>query len=857
MRAPKSWRGFDLSTTAVYVITSLLGIALIFLLVSLVGRIRMAEYEAAVPVLVPVLALVAIVQNLFNRRWLQHTRDWYRRGPDGRDTALENATYRELLVFPWRASLLSFLLWCFTLTAFVVSRVVLLEDIPVYKHGILVMAVLSNAFVAWTLQYFLFRRRIAALLTQVRPQRETVADAPRQPMARKFFMLFSFLLLGAIMFATTLAYGLNRNSMLETVYEEANELFESAEALLYDFRFGDQFDIQAKVEAISERVPGTFRLVPEVPGDGVRLERLFEQPSHLLGLLPYYRQELQSIPSTWTFVKSLHEGARGTGTYMVYTLDSTDVRERLSVLLWTMAITGILLTLLTGLSLAVFLADLTRPVRLIRDALHPTGETMSPPPLLISDDELMAFSGGVRAMFVRLRGLFHELLDAYWDVKDERARIQEVAVRFQQRNQRDAQQISMVTGKLRDLAEEVQDLGQQLGAMSKVAETISQAIRMMTDTVANMHNETAQVRYRIREAAEWRALTGDDIRSTRDASVGLEQWLTEANLDFDMMLRKFRELVTTLHETDAELRGFLEHVEEGTEQSKSNHLILSSEGDRYSEGVELIEEAQSRLDEVMLQFQGVEAIREQIDMLSFQAALVASQSTEFERDFRVVSDEIRDLSERAGSGIQRIFSAIWTLDQQGKQTLQRILNSRYAMIETLEISRKAHVEATKGEELSGGFADNMRSLVDVTREEAARTEKLVESLQDPFQRGAALRQHIEGIAETFDSVAEQMRRLEEVSRSAEVRIREQEEGLRHASKSNDRIYLSLRDLKSTGDGMLMQSRTLRSILERLVRESEDTVGRIDETLSDLAQIEEEIFRNEAEVKRVSAELQTS
>lgn len=102
-----------------------------------------------------------------------------------------------------------------------------------------------------------------------------------------------------------------------------------------------------------------------------------------------------------------------------------------------------------------------------------------------------------------------------------------------------------------------------------------------------------------------------------------------------------------------------------------------------------------------------------------------------------------------------------------------------------------------------------------------------------------------------------MTRLDEISRLLDLQIHDQQEGLRLAGGAAGRIQFSLRELSSTGDGMLAQSRTMRSLLERLVEESAQTTQRITRTLQDLRQIEEEIVRNEAEVKRVSAELQST
>lgn len=850
---PRAWRRFESKITMVYVVSSLIGMSATFAALRLVLQFRREEFTILLPVLGPTLAVVAIAQAMINRRWLQHTRRAVVEG-DGESQAM---VYRELLAFPWRSSSLSFVLWLVSLFSLLAARQIWLDGIPLFRDAMIATAVVGNAFVAWTLQYLLFRRIVFARLETLDVDRDVLKRTRRISIVTKYSVLFGFLTFGAVFYATTLVYGLARRSLVEAFYAEVRDLFLTAETLIFEYEFGSEIDIQAKLATLSEVVPGTFRITPERAPDSIDLRAVYAEPKSWFGL-DFHEVELQEIPDRWILVWPLTSvGLRGVSTWLEYEVDSTPLRAQLSrSLIRTLAI-GVVLAIGMSLFTVFFLLELTRPIRRTRAGLHPRGENLSPPPLVASDDELILFSFAVRRMFMRLRELFQDLLRAYWEVKDRRTRLQEIVVRFQQRSKRDGQQIVLVARRLRALAEHIQGLGHDLETMSYSAESITRIVRGMSEAASGLHNETALIRSRVRDAKDWVGSIGEGIVASGRAIHGLERWISETGHDFELIRRRFREMTLTLGQHEEEAEEFHMRLSDGAGHARTTHLLLAAEGERFDGGASLIQASQLHLDVVMRQFDKIESIREQVDMLSFQAAVVSSQSMAYERDFRVVADEIGDLSERAAAGIQEIFSKVWALNQQGRQTLERILASRIDVLETTELSRRAEAESAKAALAGADFARTLQSIAETTRTEADRVIRLADALQNPFARGAELNASIDGIADAYGQVEAGVSRLDEISRLIDLQIHDQQEGLRLAGGAAGRIQFSLRELSSTGDGMLAQSRTMRSLLERLVEESAQTAQRISRTLQDLRQIEEEIVRNEAEVKRVSAELQST
>lgn len=851
----KHWHQFLSKLTAIYIAATSVGFLTAVLTCLLIGQFHVRELRLTIVISIVLMLIAAAVQIFSDRRWLFGLRRYLTH--EQSTPELQARVYAELIRYPWRGSLLGLLTWQCCAIVYFVCRLFLMPDVPVYRHAFILAILSGAALLNWTIHYFLLRRITLPLLEGLKISREKAMAVPRRALSRKYFYAMSSLLLGVVILGGMIAYGINRNMAVAHYYKQVRDLLVMAELLLYEFDYGVGLDIQTKLAEFNHKIAGKIEIVPRPDPLAMDVAAIDKARSTWF-IFPVYAYEIQALPERMLFYRKLSfAGNRNSKIYLQYVGQTASLRRQLRETAILLVSLGGFLLLLMSLSTLTSVQSLSRPIRVLGAELHPDGDDFSAPPLLISDDELMSFSVGLRAMFLRLQHLFQELLQAYWSVKDERAAMQNIATKFQQRSHRDSQHIQLLTNRLRELTDQVQGFGQQLEAMDKVADAVGQSLRLMNDTVTAMQNEMASVRARIVEAKDWLQQSADDVAAGERAMAGLDRWIADATQEFDLVLRRFQELLHALEPADRLLVSFTDNVQAGVDHVQTVHLLLTNETDRYTQGVGLIQATQDRLDEVMRRFEEIETIREQIDMLSFQAAIVASQSLDYERDFRVVADEIRDLSERAAAGIQQIFTAIWALDQQGKQTIQRIAKSRQALAEALSTSQRAHIDAQQGLNYSQVFTQDMHKVFDVVRTESRRTETLVDSLKEPFMRGAHLRTQVARIFELYQGVDLQVRRLDQASRSVESRIREQQEALRFSRLSIDRIGLQIRELISAGEGIVMQSRTLRSILERLNEETQQTSARIDATLADLRKIEEEIFRNEAEVKRVSAELQST
>ncbi|RMF12406.1 MAG: hypothetical protein D6761_12845 [Candidatus Dadabacteria bacterium] len=848
------WRAFRVRAFLSYVVASWTGLGTTLVAAILVCRFSEFELRLSVRLIIALIIAAGLIQITLDRRNLRPVRRWLSGGATSTDRDVLVRVYKELLRYPWSSSWLGFWIWQFAVAAYFAGRMYWLRDAPVYRHLMLAELSIGASFLNWTIQYFLLRRSTTSLIESLPLTVADVADVPRRSLLSKYMWGYGSTLIGVVVLASCLSYGLNRDLALNEFFRQVHRITFQAEELLY--RFGSSsFDFQQRLAALNARLPGELSITTVPPREAIDLTRLRQKSAGILGL-DVDLQETQRIAPRMTFVRPLAIAEnRGTAAMLQYDVPTTSLTDSLRETLIRLSALAFVLFALVTIGIVVSIRQITRPIQMIRSALHPSGDAFRTPPMPVSDDELLGFSAGIRSMFNRLQLLFQELLGAYWQVKDERARLHGVAERFQQRVQRDEQQVELLTGRLRQIAEQIRTFSSQLEAMDATAQGAQQAISTMSETLVSMSRDVIVMRGRVLEGRDWIRSGGDEMSTVGQTLQSLNRWISGAQQEFDGILRRFRDLVVMMDPVDDQIGRFSDAVRFGADRVRTVYQLLASESDRYNEGAILLEKTQDNLEDVMEEFREVESIREQIEMLSFQAAVVASQSIEFERDFRVVADEIRDLSERASVGIQRIFAAIWALDQQGKQTISRIVGSRRALTDARATSERAWMDAEQGMQYASDFAEDMLNAISVVRDEADRTEALVLALREPFQRGSALSHGVSQVLELYEGVRNQVRRLDDLSRRIELRLREQEDALRVSERSVGRVTMQIRELIGGGESVVEQARSMRLLLQKLSDEAAQTGSRIAATLRDLDRIEADIFRNEAEVKRISAELQ--
>jgi methyl-accepting chemotaxis protein len=634
---PISHLAFELKITLIYVLTSLTGTVFISIFVLSLSRFREKELLVTLLALALDLPVVGFIQWLCNERWFRATRR-YLKNPDSQLLA---PVHVELLEFPWKGSILSLFLWMITFVVIISSRILFLSPLPTHRTVLLGMAILSGAFLAWPLQYFLFHQTIRSFLDLLPPS--PPFQFPFKNIVVKYTLLFGSVLLGATLFGATLFVGTLHDALLNRAYKGIRNLL-----------FLHRQEIFHSPEV---HLPKEFSLLYQPSPDAFPAETFLEDRKTFL-VVPVFTYELQDLPPTLAFYTPVEVG--GMMRYLEYRRSTEDLRQKIGQIQRDLVILCFLLLIFFAVVLALIFLDITRPLRgLLRELPNPDLPYRTPE-ILLSDDEFMETLLQVQKMFRRFHKLTERISSLFWKIKDTYREITQDFLSFLEFYSEQNKMLNTISQNFSGFRDKTYD---QLQLRESFQTSIHEAIQRLPlllvrwdqqATLVGMMAQGIDSMSKIRNESS--SLTAQAYKQLQYLVPRIHQILQGHQLLFSTITR----LISVASETKLMKSSEFEKLEIPSQEIMEEKL---------KEIESLLEQLERFEKNSQIQIQEILRVCEAIDLLGFEALVLSAQGSSDSMEFRVVGDEVRDLASRALNDIKVFSQKLYDLVKETKEEL--------------------------------------------------------------------------------------------------------------------------------------------------------------------------------------------
>jgi methyl-accepting chemotaxis protein len=232
----------------------------------------------------------------------------------------------------------------------------------------------------------------------------------------------------------------------------------------------------------------------------------------------------------------------------------------------------------------------------------------------------------------------------------------------------------------------------------------------------------------------------------------------------------------------------------------------------------------------------IEDMAEQTDLLALNATIIAAQAGDMGRDFSVVADEIRDLSERTGSSTREIAAIIHGIRDEGRRAVDAISQVEERIATGEQLARHASMAL---EMIVNGVQQAVLQMGGITRNdrEQARTSQ---DIMDALRRIGELAQRIARASSEQRQLTElsiaTLERMGGLSAQIHSLAREQRHGGALALQATGSLTNGIRQLRDTAaaapSGSAPPAATLAG-LQTAASESGDSIRALDGSLTAL------------------------
>ncbi|OGP57065.1 MAG: hypothetical protein A2V67_00795 [Deltaproteobacteria bacterium RBG_13_61_14] len=800
--------------------------------------------QALPPVLI-LIVIVTVLQAGLYQRWLVRTRDFYellgRSSPPEEELGpAALLAQEELQDFPFRASLLSFILWSFC-GLFLAVTLSIPWHATFFLWEVVLIAAMSGlgGVINFVFQFYFCKQAIRRELGQL--MRWETGFHLRQKVARSrrlqvklqftFISLLAVGLIWTILFAYFQGSRILRDSNLELERKMkrnwvdhvqqgmqrtwANSLL--SEAFLHT---GIKFFVvdHAGIPLYGEPPPEYAAAVSEAL---VReLRRAADRPEQLVT----YRLSSGS-EMIFTAVPDLL-GA-GEPVFLTQIFRWSDVRPQEHKMLVLLLIIGVGIIFLSFWVVRLHARDILDPINEIVANIEKVAQGyLNVDFNILSEDEIGLLAGRMKAMMLNLRDLVERIQTAYHNVdtaisdilksSEEVAKGAEVQANSLEETSLSTEEMNTVIREVSDNVEilqssaedgtrRIQEMAQLVEEVEENFEELSQAVESTSSSIWEM---TASIR---------------QVAGNVEALLSRSEETSSAMLEMEASIKQVEE---TIRENSGISDLVKENARLGVDAVQSTIGGIGAIEESVSEAMEVIHALGESTEKIGKILNVIRDVANQTNLLALNAAIIASQAGEHGKGFAVVSDEIKNLAERVANSTKEIDAIIKRVQNETKRVVE-VMKVGYQNVEQgVNLSYQAGSALEKIQKSVEQSYAMMGRISKVTAEQVQNTRKATQAIEiitDLIQQiaGSTAEQ-----TKGSDQIIHATGQIKEIAPNVQAKAKRQTEASRQVHHAMDNISQMVKFIHNSQKAQALASERIVEAINRIKNITLANVGSV-------------------------------
>lgn len=401
--------------------------------------------------------------------------------------------------------------------------------------------------------------------------------------------------------------------------------------------------------------------------------------------------------------------------------------------------------------------------------------------------------------------------------------------------QHDSRRKSAFLASMRETAREQGDAIDETSAAMAELTTTFRAVLQSVSTLANAAGESSSAAQRINlEARATAEQILEMVAAVEDAAVALEQMsasVKEVASRAEHLSRFSDEASAAMNE----MQGSISHVEElaRTSEELATRVRASAEAGaeavgRTRDGVQgiqvrsraagdIIRTLSARIRDIDGILDVIHEVAAQTQLLSLNAAILASQAGEHGLGFSVVASQIKELATRTQRSTEDIAAVVKGVQEESLRAVQAIHDSEQAASEGLVRSREAEQALEAILRSAEETARAVTTIAVVTAQQTAAVREVTRASEQLATTAANIAAATDQQARGADVMLETTRRISGLTRQVERASRGQQEGSRSVENAALEVHRMVQQLSRVQDEQVRGGEQIHKAIEAIGR----------------------------------------
>lgn len=455
-----------------------------------------------------------------------------------------------------------------------------------------------------------------------------------------------------------------------------------------------------------------------------------------------------------------------------------------------------------------------------------------------SYDEIGRLGKAFNAFIDSVQNMVHQINRGSYQVSSASTRIAVNSGRVLEGARIQARSVESTSGAIEQINASIKEIAGSANILYKSAEMTSSSIIEMTASIDEIAGSVSVLSSSVESTVSSISQIGASIKEV-SGTVGI---LSDA--------------VKTGVDTMDRISGLIEEVEVAAKDSSK--LTETVTGDAKSlgsgamsraiHGMEKISASVERSGEVINRLGArskqigeildiIDEVADQTELLSLNAAILASQAGEHGKGFAVVADEIKDLAERTASSTNEISKLIATVQAEAAEAVEAMESGKLAVREGKAVVHEAK-EVLEGIVASSIKSSEMSKLIErSTAKQSEGASKVEESMLNIRDMVDLIQKATRELTDGSEQILREAYKVKDVSSQVKISTDEQSKGSEMIIRAIEDVNYQARQIASATAEHQAGSEDIGKSIERIMdvaRENENLAEEMNLAVEDLA-----------------------
>ncbi len=395
----------------------------------------------------------------------------------------------------------------------------------------------------------------------------------------------------------------------------------------------------------------------------------------------------------------------------------------------------------------------------------------------------------------------------------------------------EARSVEKTSDSISEINSSMHSIGESLQTLSQLSQSTSTSIIEMASSINHVSQNSDELAQYVEETAlaiEQMALSIRKVAESTETLAESAETTARAMEAIDASTRHIGESVNDTTVLAEEVAVSAEAGSKLVAETAESMAMIKEAIDAATETITRLGQRSDRIGEVT---HVITEIADRTNMLALNAAILAAQAGSQGRGFRIVADEIKEMSERTTASTHEIEDMIKAVREDVAETIERVAVGWQRASSGVELASRASELLVDIREKTNASSDRIRSIAGATAVQAAESHTVLEA--------AGL-------------VREQARGIERAAGEQALTSRRIGERAIHMSELTEKVRRATGEQAQVSKDIAAAVEQLTAAVEQIRAASEEQAVGADQVLKAVDVIKEVAARNQASISGINS-----